>query len=87
MGVPPHFSHITLLPPNCPEGRPTVGRKQDLTPWTTAKSSVAIEDHWAHWLDTHTGTFQECWWHSTPRAPIITGKPHLLSCINYTSIT
>lgn len=31
-------------------------------------------------------TFQECFWHSTPRAPIITGKTHSLSCINYTSI-
>ena len=37
-------------------------------------------------LDTHPETFQECFWHSTPRAPIITGKTHSLSCINYTSI-
>lgn len=78
MGIPPHCSHVALLPPSCLEGR-----EQDLTPWTRAKSSAAVDDHW---VDTCPGTLQQHCWHSTPHAPIITEKPHLLSCINCTSI-
>lgn len=47
VGVPPHCSHSTLLPPNCPEGRLTEGKKQDLMPWSRAKSSATVKDHWA----------------------------------------
>lgn len=59
-------------------GRLTGGKKQDLMPWSRARSSAAVKDHWIHGWTRTPETFQECFLafkYHVP--PIITGKNSL----------